>query len=116
MEDQFQGAANCAMRLREETTEFREHLPVIQSLASPALKPRHWEILSSKIGKEIEPDEELTLKGLLDMHVDDFIEEIQEVCQAAKKEYDLETALNNMKTEWAAINYEVTIGSPQLER
>jgi dynein heavy chain, axonemal len=30
-----------------------------------------------------------------------------QVCMAAKKEYDLETALNNMKTEWAAVNYEV---------
>jgi dynein heavy chain len=107
MEEQFPGAAGCAMRLREETTEFRQHLPVIQSLASPALKPRHWESLSERIGKEIEPDEELTLKGLLDMDIGAYIEVIQEVCVAAKKEYDLETALNNMKAEWAAVQYEV---------
>jgi dynein heavy chain len=107
MEELFPGAAGCAMRLREETNEFRQHLPVIQSLASPALKARHWELLSERIGQEIEPDEELTLKGLLEMDVGRFIDQIQEVCVAAKKEYDLETALTNMKIEWAAVNYEV---------
>jgi dynein heavy chain, axonemal len=79
MEEQYPGAAGCAMRLREETGEFRQHLPVIQSLASPALKPRHWEELSKRIGQEIEPDEDLTLKGLLEMNVGDYIESIQEV-------------------------------------
>lgn len=30
LEDEFPAAAECAARLREDTTAFREHLPVIQ--------------------------------------------------------------------------------------
>ena len=66
-EDEFPGASACASILRAETTEFRKNMPVIQSLASKALKPRHWEELSELLGKEINPEEDLTLQQLLDL-------------------------------------------------
>lgn len=106
MEDQYPGAAGVAQMLRDATTDFKEHLPVIQSLASPALKARHWEVLSERIGQEIDPDDDLTLKGLLDMNVGYYIDQIKEVCVAAKKEYDLEQGLKAMQKEWSEIKYE----------
>jgi hypothetical protein len=30
LQDTYPAAAGCAAQLREETTEFREHLPIIQ--------------------------------------------------------------------------------------
>jgi hypothetical protein len=33
LEEEFRGASECATKLREETTEFRKDLPVIQALA-----------------------------------------------------------------------------------
>ncbi|CAM9135038.1 unnamed protein product, partial [Choristocarpus tenellus] len=107
LEDEFPAAAKCAGQLREDTNAFREHLPVIQALASPALKPRHWEQLSDKIGSVIEPDEELTLQQLVEMKVGRHIETIQEVCVAAEKEYGLEKALAGMKEEWTSLEFEV---------
>ena len=64
-EEDNQGAAECASKLREETTQFRKNMPVIQSLASKALKTRHWEHLSELLGKEINPEEDLTLQVIL---------------------------------------------------
>ncbi|CAM9201389.1 unnamed protein product, partial [Phaeothamnion confervicola] len=107
LEEGNPAAAACAARLREETTAFREHLPIIQALASPALKTRHWELLSERIGAVIEPDEELTLLQLVEMEVGKHIDVLQEVCVAAEKEYGLERTLAAMKEEWASMEFEV---------
>jgi hypothetical protein len=64
--------------LREDTTEFRKHLPVIQSLASKALQPWHWEKVSELLGKIVDVDD-LTLQALLDLDAAGHIEAIQEV-------------------------------------
>jgi dynein heavy chain len=105
--EEHPGPAACASKLREETDEFRQNLPVIQALASPALKPRHWEQLSEKIGSTVEPDEELTLQQLLDANIGEHIELIQEVCVAAEKEYGLEKLLESMREEWRVVDFEV---------
>jgi dynein heavy chain len=107
LEEEYSGAAACAMKLREDTTEFRKNMPVIQSLASKALKRRHWEMLSELLGKNIDPEEDLTLQALLDLDAASHIEKIQEVTIAGEKEYNLEKGLNAMIKEWQSIEYEV---------
>ena len=107
LEDENPGPSACASILREETTEFRQHLPVIQSLASKALKRRHWDALSELLGKNIDPDDELTLQQLLDLDAAGHIDAIQEVTIAAEKEYNLEKGLNTMIKEWSSIEFEV---------
>ncbi len=79
LEEESPGAAGVARSLRERTSQFKEYLPIIQSLASKALRDRHWEALGARLGSALEPDEELTLQGLLDMNVATHIESIQEV-------------------------------------
>ena len=107
LEDEFPGSAESAGKLRAVTTDFREHLPVIRSLASKALKDRHWDEISEKLGAHIEPDDELTLNALLELDVAKHIDEIQEVCVAAEKQYGLEKALDAMKVEWQSIEFVV---------
>ncbi|KAH8046936.1 1-aminocyclopropane-1-carboxylate synthase [Aureococcus anophagefferens] len=81
LEETTPGAADCAGKLREERQVPGEP-PLIQALASPALKERHWSNLSDKIGQKITPYDdhgvELTLHSLLEMSVGSYIEEIQE--------------------------------------
>jgi dynein heavy chain, axonemal len=107
LEEESPGAASCAQQLREHTTEFRKHLPVIQSLASKALKRRHWDALSELLGKNIDPEDELTLMNLLELDAAGHIEQIQEVTIAAEKEYNLERNLANMMKEWESVEFEV---------
>lgn len=107
LEENFPGAASCAMKLREETTEFRKNMPVIQSLASKALKPRHWADLSDLLGKNIDLEEELTLQMLLDLDAAGHIDSIQEVTIRAEKEYNLENNLKSMQKDWQTIEFEV---------
>ncbi len=107
LEEDFPQAAQVAGKLRENTTAFRAHLPVIQSLASKALKVRHWEALSELLGQEVNPDEDLTLQKLLDMDATKHIESIQGITIAAEKEYNLEKTMQGMMSEWSVIEYEV---------
>ena len=107
LEEDLPGASACAAQLRAETTEFRKNMPVIQSLASKALKPRHWEALSELLGKTIDPEDELTLQSLLDLDAAGNIESIQEITIAAEKEYNLERTMNAMMKEWETIEFEV---------
>jgi dynein heavy chain len=107
LEEEFPGAASAATKLREETTEFRKNLPVVQSLASKALKERHWEALSELLGEEVNPLENLTLQRLLDLDAAGSIDKIQEITIAAEKEYNLERNLSAMKKEWESLEFEV---------
>jgi len=110
LEEEFTGASSCAAKLREETTEFRKNMPVIQSLASKALKRRHWEALSELLGENIDPDDAevtLTMQRLLDLDAATHIEKIQEITIAAEKEYNLEKNMNAMMKEWETIEFEV---------
>ena len=107
LEEELPGASACAAQLRAETTEFRKNMPVIQSLASKALKRRHWEALSELLGKIIDPEDELTLQDLLDLDAAANIESIQEITIAAEKEYNLERTMNAMMKEWETIEFEV---------
>ncbi|KAF1789121.1 P-loop containing nucleoside triphosphate hydrolase [Phytophthora cactorum] len=103
--DDAPGSAEVALVLRERTEEFKAYLPVIQSLASPALQERHWEKLRHTIGFE-ESEEELTLQLLLDRGITQHLETIQEIGTFAEKEYSLQKNLTAMITEWEKVEFQ----------
>ncbi len=103
----FPGPTSCAEKLWGEISEFREFLPIIQALASPALKLRHWESLNNTVKTIMDLDNELTLHCLLDSDIGQHIEFVQEVCAVAEKEYSLESILCSMKEEWKTMELEI---------
>ncbi|POM60837.1 hypothetical protein PHPALM_30251 [Phytophthora palmivora] len=103
--DDAPGSAEVALTLRERTEEFKAYLPVIQSLASPALQERHWEKLRHTIGFE-ESEEELTLQLLLDRGITQHLETIQEIGTFAEKEYSLQKNLSAMIAEWEKVEFQ----------
>ncbi|RLN14640.1 hypothetical protein BBJ28_00024156, partial [Nothophytophthora sp. Chile5] len=103
--DDAPGSAEVALMLRERTEEFKAYLPVIQSLASPALQERHWERLRHTLGFE-EAEEELTLQLLLDRGITQHLETIQEVGTFAEKEYSLQKNLSAMIAEWEKMEFQ----------
>ncbi|ETN08753.1 hypothetical protein PPTG_11582 [Phytophthora nicotianae INRA-310] len=103
--DDAPGSAEVALILRERTEEFKAYLPVIQSLASPALQERHWEKLRHTIGFE-ESEEELTLQLLLDRGITQHLETIQEIGTFAEKEYSLQKNLSAMIAEWEKVEFQ----------
>jgi hypothetical protein len=111
------GAAGIAGQLREEVTAFRENLPIVTSLASKALRERHWIALSDGLAEasekagvarmELTPDDDLTLMQLTEMNITQHWEFIEGVCMRAEKEFRLEQGLEAMKMEWDDFNFEL---------
>jgi len=107
LQDESPAVSEVAAQLREATDEFKKKVPLIQALASPALKSRHWSALSDKIGKDIAPDEDLTLQQLLEGGIMDHWASIEEVCTIAEKEHALDKALDSMMGDWKGMDFEL---------
>ena len=81
--EEYPAISECAVKLRDTTDKFRRNLPIVVALATPALKQRHWDDLSTVLGlaegEEIVPDDSLTLEELLNMGVANHIQSVQEI-------------------------------------
>lgn len=87
--------------------EFKTHMPIIQTLGNPGMKPRHWEKVSDIVGFPIVVDEELSLAKVIDFNLVDYIEKFEGISEAATKENNLEKALDKMIKEWAELRFEI---------
>lgn len=76
-------ASNIISEMKEDIEKFREKLWLIELLTTDALikKPHYWKEISEacKLSKEnkLEPNDQLTLKVILDLKLDEFREEIE---------------------------------------
>jgi dynein heavy chain len=86
--------------------EFRENMPLIQTLFNPGMRDRHWDQISDicNIDPPLRPDETYNLKKFVEMSLDQFIPKFEGISEAASKEYSLEKALVKMKEEWAPVS------------
>ncbi len=58
-------------------------------------------------GKDIAPDEDLTLQQLLEGGIMEHWSSIEEVCTIAEKEHALDKALDNMIGDWKGMDFEL---------
>ncbi|XP_021921863.1 dynein heavy chain 7, axonemal isoform X5 [Zootermopsis nevadensis] len=95
--------------IRENIEEFREHVPIIQTLGNPGMKERHWEKVSELVGFPIKPGPDLTLAKVIDFGLQEFLPRFKIISEAATKENNLETALNKMQKEWDEMLFSVRL-------
>ena len=101
-------ASEVASAFKQRINDFRKHLPIISNLRNPGLRTRHWKKLSDVLNQQtIDPEKFLTYNILLQFNITDHIEEIEEICMVAEKEFSLEQALDNMALEWSTIEFEL---------
>ncbi|KAK5646415.1 hypothetical protein RI129_004879 [Pyrocoelia pectoralis] len=98
-----------AMRVRFQIEDFKENLPIVQSLGNPGMKPRHWEAISDVVGFPIVVDSELTLAKVLSYGLIQFVPQFELISEAATKENNLEKNLNKMAAEWADIEFNIAL-------
>ncbi|CAH1117610.1 unnamed protein product [Phaedon cochleariae] len=98
-----------ATTVREQIEEFKEHMPIIQTLGNPGMKDRHWEKVSEIVGFPIKVDADLTLEKIIDYGLDDYIDKFETISEAATKENNLEKNLNKMINEWQDIEFCVLV-------
>ncbi|ESN93529.1 hypothetical protein HELRODRAFT_194054 [Helobdella robusta] len=89
---------------RVQIEEFSKNLPIIQNLANPSIRERHWLKISEIVGRDITPKPETTLEQIIELHLEEFLPQFEAIAEAASKEYTLEKALMKMTSEWANVD------------
>lgn len=93
--------------MHQRIEEFRDNLPVIQTLGNPDMKERHWEKVSENVGFPLKADAALTLARIIDFGLGDYNSKFQVISESATKENNLEKALNKMIEEWVTMEFSV---------
>ena len=92
-------------RLKDFIDEFKTKMPLLEELANPALKDRHWEEIFNVIGMTYVPDASFSVKDLVSARILDKIESVQAISADASKEYSLEKALDKMSEDWQGVEF-----------
>lgn len=95
--------------MRERIEDFKERMPIIQTLGNTGMKKRHWDRVSDVVGIPIQFDEKLTLAKVIDYGFDEFVSQFEAISEAATKENNLEKVLYKMQSEWADIAFSVNV-------
>ncbi|GBP05920.1 Dynein heavy chain 7, axonemal [Eumeta japonica] len=96
-----------ASAIRERIDEFKIHMPIIQTLGNPGMKPRHWDKISEIVGFPIVLDDDLTLERVIDFDLGNYIDKFESISEGATKENNLEKVLDKMMNEWSGLSFEI---------
>ncbi|XP_030372078.1 dynein heavy chain 3, axonemal [Scaptodrosophila lebanonensis] len=100
-------AKRAAEQMRMKIEKFRVYLPVLDSICRHGLEKRHWDLISEHLGRKCSPKLFPTLKDMIDADIMSILPQLEEIANAAGKEYDLNMALKNMQSDWKDVMFEV---------
>ncbi|KAG5675719.1 hypothetical protein PVAND_005600 [Polypedilum vanderplanki] len=91
--------------LKKKIDDFYECCPLIELMASNAMKERHWEMLEKVVKYRFNiEDSNFTLGYVMKAPLLEHKEEIEEICVGASKEQDIEIKLQTVIKDWKEIN------------
>jgi dynein heavy chain len=94
--------------IKDQITNFKPHVPLIQSLRNPGMRERHWNALGDELGiPNFNPDESFTLQKCIALKFNEHVESVQKVGDMAAKEYQIEKALNEMEALWEPMDLNI---------
>lgn len=112
---------DCFRGVDEQVRNMRTSLPLCQSLSSPAMRPRHWQLLVTTTNQpgSIDPEaSDFTLEKLFALGLHKFSEEVANIVEKADKELRIETNLNKIIGIWEKMtfsyNYDEDLGTHLL--
>ncbi|XP_064633435.1 dynein axonemal heavy chain 12-like isoform X2 [Lineus longissimus] len=90
-------------QVQDGIKDFKEFIPVIGTMCNPGMRTRHWSKMSDIAGFDLTPDSGSTLRKVLKLNLDPFMEQFDSISAAASKEFSLEKAMNKMMEDWEQI-------------
>ncbi|KAH9490581.1 Dynein heavy chain 12, axonemal [Bulinus truncatus] len=90
-------------------SEFKEIIPTIGIMCNPGLRKRHWDAMSEVAGFNLTPDAGTTLRKVLKLNLEPFMEQFEVISAAASKEFSLEKAFRKMTSEWEDVTFNLNV-------
>jgi len=98
-----------AQTCKEKIEKFQELQPIINSVCNPGLRDRHWVAMSEIVGFDIKRDDHTSLSRLLDRHIEDHKQPLEELSDHASREASLEKTLDKMEVDWQGVAFECKV-------
>ena len=98
-----------AQTCKEKIEKFQELQPIINSVCNPGLRDRHWVAMSEIVGFDIKRDDHTSLSRLLDRHIEDHKQPLEELSDHASRESSLEKTLDKMEVDWQGVAFECKV-------
>ncbi|RVE70747.1 hypothetical protein OJAV_G00066880 [Oryzias javanicus] len=89
----------------EQIKKFKDYIPVVSILCNPGIRSRHWEKMSQIAGYDLTPNFGSSLRKLLQLKLEPFLEEFESISVAASKEFSLEKAMQTMTQVWDGVSF-----------
>jgi dynein heavy chain, axonemal len=100
-------AKRVADQIRVKIDKFKVFIPVLEAICRQGLNERHWEQISAEMGILCTPALFGSLSAIVDIDIMKILPRLQEISNAAGKEYELNIQLINMQTEWKEVAFEL---------
>lgn len=100
-------AKRIAEQLSLKIKKFKIYLPILDSICRQGLTDRHWQQISDELGQPVSPQQQTSLCAMIDVDIQRIAERLEEISNAAGNEYELNTQLSVMQSEWKEVAFEL---------
>lgn len=100
-------AKRVAEQVRMKIDKFKIYLPILDAICQQGLNDGHWNLISDELGQTVNPTLFPTLCSMIDVDIMRIVDRLQEVANAAAKEFELNMQLINMQLEWKDVQFEL---------
>lgn len=100
-------ARRVAEQMRLKVDKFKNYLPVLDAICRQGMSQRHWEQISEELGEPINPELYPTLNSMIDAGIMNIIGRLEEISNAAGKEFELNIQLIDMQKEWLNVRFDL---------
>ena len=98
---------DIAKSVKDSIIAFEPRVPIVISIRNPGMRDRHWEQISTLVGKPIVMDENFTLKSAFDLDIEAHEAAVCKIGGGAGKEFQIEEKLDDMEKEWESIDLDM---------
>lgn len=91
--------------IKNQVEQFRQTLPLIKMLREKYMRARHWEKLQKHLGAILDYESDtFTLQEIFRINLLSYQDSVREVCEVAREEYKIESALALIDSKWQQLN------------
>jgi dynein heavy chain len=91
--------------LKKKIDDFNESAPLLELIANPAMKDRHWQRLENMMSHKFDIESPFfTVGNVMEAPLLQYKDDIEDICLGAMKEADIEIKLKQVASDWSNVN------------